>query len=159
MIEATIIGVEKISEKLKQLPPAAGAAGVEQATNYLLGVIENREIPPYQYIGREVIPWASEKQRRFVMMKIAKGEIVVPYKRGGKHAGIETEWHVEGSGMQMTVTNSAPGVDYVYGPKQAKRLGLIGWPKIPAIIDKYKSNIYQSFMRGVKKAMKDLGLQ
>lgn len=164
--------IERVQKKLAALPPAAISAGDIQATNYLLSVLINKEVPPYKYIPRSQVPWKSDKQRRYVMMMVRKGVISVPYQRQGKSTDYSTAGQVNGAGVQgswllainkntnqATITNKKPYAYWLYGQQQSRRHALIGWKKMSAILAEYEKRIYESFMRGVRKAIRDLNLQ
>jgi hypothetical protein len=91
------------------------------------------------------------------MAAIRSGRIEIPFNRGGAY-GIQSQWHISGSGAKVTLSNSSPGAKWVYGEGQPRQLGLVGWEKVTAIIAKYRSNIYSSFARGVNNAIKKMGL-
>jgi hypothetical protein len=162
-----ITDLTRIQNKLAQLPPQAIDAGLEMAGNYLLNVLVNKEIPPYSYVSRAEAygdmgfgpGWFSDKQRRYVMAAIHDGRITIPYDRGGTY-GIQSRWRIEGAGAQRTLTNDSPGAPWVYSdPKPPRQLAMVGWLGMELIIEKYKTNLYQSFMRGVNNAITKLGLK
>jgi hypothetical protein len=65
----------------------------------------------------------SDKQRKYVMAAIARGDITVPYRRGSaKSAGSESlqnAYRVNKEGTTVTLTNAASYVNFVIGNNQA----------------------------------------
>ena len=168
----SIADIERVKKKLLALPKAAGIAGTTQATNYLLAVLVNKEVPPYKHIPRSLVPWKSDKQRRYVMMMIRNGTFNVPYQRAGRSTDFGTGGIVNGAGVQgswlmkiskdtgyASLTNKKPYAAWLYGRRQSRRHALIGWKKMTRILSEYEQRIYDSFLRGVRKAIRDLGLQ
>jgi hypothetical protein len=160
----SITDLERIQKKLAQLPKAVGDAGVEQGSNYLIGVLVNKEMPPYQYVSRKAAygqTFQSDKQRRWFWWAVKTGKILFPihYVRRSPAGGLAAAWKILGSGQARTLTNTEPSAVWVYSQRQAKQLALVGWKKITVILKQYEKNIYDSFMRGAKKAIRDLGLQ
>lgn len=157
----------KIQAKLEQLPPKVGAAGMAAGAGYLLNVLVNKEIPPYKYIPRSQVPWASDKQRRYVMAAIRRGDIEIPYVRSGKSTSFGTDGEVQGQGVQgdwefntneqgrSYLTNRKQYAHWLYGEDQSKRHGLIGWKKITQILSEYTRNIVAAFQRGVNTYIKN----
>jgi hypothetical protein len=160
-IDFKISGMDRIVDRLKKLPDAVGDAGVEQASKYVLNVLVNKEIPPYRHVTRAQAygsTFSSDKQRRFFFAALRDGRIVVPYQRRGKSGGVQSAWEIHGSGKQVTITNGDPGAKWIYSEMQANLNRMIGWLRVSQILDKYSKQIYQSFERGVKSALKKLGL-
>ena len=158
----TIIDIDRIREKLKALPPAAGDAGVEQASNYLINVLVRKEIPPYKYVSRREAygrTFQSDKQRRWFFWALRSGKLVIPYRRRSPRGGLAASWIITGSGMERKLENRLPAAYWVYSQNQAKQLGLAGWKRISAILSQYEKNIVASFERGVRSAIARLGLQ
>jgi len=65
----------------------------------------------------------TDKQRKYVMAAIARGDITVPYRRGSaKSAGSESlqnAYRVNKEGTTVTLTNAASYVNFVIGNNQA----------------------------------------
>jgi hypothetical protein len=169
--EIKLEGFEKIQARMKELPKEVGNAGLAAASSYFVGVLVNKEVPPYKYIPRSQVPWVSEKQRRYVMAAISRGEIDIPYQRAGKSSvfgeradvqitGIQGDWNINVAAQSraITITNNKPYAKWLYGSDQARRAGLIGWKKMTRILAEYEKKIVQAFERGVVTAIKKLGL-
>lgn len=80
------------------------------------------------------IQWTSAKQRRYVMMKIRKGEIQAPYVR--THA-VSRGWNydvtvVEGDYTEVSLSNKASYFRFVEGINQQRFHANTGWLSAPA---------------------------
>lgn len=154
LIGVDISGEKELVSKLNKLPKEAQDFGVETANTYILDLM--RIYAPYQYISRKILGWASERQRKFVMAKISKGEIDVPYKRT---QGLRNNWKTVGEGKNQIVVNETPSAQYVMSEgKQSHRFSLMGWETEVTRINTHMPKILQKFEEGVKKAIKKLGL-
>jgi hypothetical protein len=164
-------GFDKIEKRLAELPAAIGGAGLAAASSYFIGVLVNKEVPNYKYISRTQAPWASEKQRRYVMAAIKRGDIEIPYRRAGRYStfgvnedvqvtGIQGEWNIDVSGnpRRVSITNTKSYAHWLYGSDQARRAGLIGWKKMTRLLMEYEKNIVAAFERGVKTAIRKSGM-
>lgn len=60
--------------------------------------------------------WASEKQRRYVMAAIRRGDIKVPYRRTGNLANRWASYKVRDA--EWVITNRAPYSVYVVGQRE-----------------------------------------
>jgi len=160
-INVTVTGLDHIRARLEELPDAVGNDGVEAADNYLLNILISKEIPPYRYVSRRQAygrTFFSDRQRRFVMAGIRSGKITIPYKRGGKTSGIQSQWKIIGTGKSAYLENDAPGAIYLYSEMQANQPRLVGWKRIETIVDAYTKKIGDAFERGARKAIRRLGL-
>lgn len=101
----------------------------EQVAHY--GALSLKEsYPAYKYVSRaEAYPdapagpgWFSDRQRRYVMAKMRKGEIAIPYQRTDT---LKQGWQSTGVGIKNTVPYSR----YVQGSmSQSQHENLVGWP-------------------------------
>lgn len=108
-------------------------AGAEE---FRLVLVES--YPPVQ-LPRPPYPWESERQRRYVIMAIRQGLIIVPHQRTGAHGrgwdvGAESpnRWHVR---------NINPVATYIQGGRQSNYMKMLGWQKIPAVYTKHAERI------------------
>lgn len=65
----------------------------------------------------------SDKQRKFVMAAIARGDITVPYQRGSSKtkgsASLQSSYRVYKDATGISLSSHAPYVNYVVGDQQA----------------------------------------
>lgn len=165
-IDVSVTGLDKVMKRLEKLGPEAGAAGTVAATNYLLNVIENKEIPESKSVFRGSrtmaygVPFFTEKQRRFFFWAVRNGVIDLPYKRRGKAGGMQSEWKVTGKGLSYRIYNTSRAAFFIYDDQhQARQLGLAGWNKIGQIVIDYLPKIVQAFVRGVNSYIKKSGMK
>lgn len=81
---------------------------------------EDKPSPP----GRGSMKFKSDKQRRFVMANISRGNITVPYKRGTGSTlkgsdELNRSYRVDLSGDEVTLASAASYAPYVVGDQQA----------------------------------------
>jgi hypothetical protein len=80
-----------------------------------------RDIPPPPPRGAMV--FKSERQRRFVMAAIKRGDIRVPYMRASSKstgsANLQASYRIANEGQSVILYNDAPYVQYVVGNQQA----------------------------------------
>lgn len=151
-----IAGSKELADKLDQLPPAAGDAGVESANDYIINV--EQTYIPYQHVSiSQQGGWASDKQRRYVMARIREGSISVPYRRTQT---LRKGWQRLGSGVNQIVVNQVPYAGYVKDiQSQSKGHMLGGWEVWQNEIRERAEEITRRFDAGVDKAMRKLGLK
>ena len=164
-VDITVTGMDKVMKRLATLGPEAGGAGIEASTNYLLNVIQNKEIPESKSIfegSRKMaygVSFFTARQRRYFFWALANGIIKQPYIRGGKAGGMQSEWMTTGSGLSYRIYNTSRAAFFVYDNQyQARQLGLAGWNKIGKIIVDYMPNIVKAFTRGVNTYLRKQGL-
>jgi len=146
-------GIPEIIQAMQDLPDAAADDGVEASNEYIINIM--RSYAPYQYVDRKQVPWASEKQRRYVMMMISKGNMGVPYQRT---QGLKQGWKAVGSGKDQIVVNEVPYAGYVMDNPQARRFSLMGWDTMMERLSDRIDRIVVTFEAGVSKALRRLGL-
>jgi len=156
MLDFNIVGMDKIADKLRRLPDAAADAGVEQADNYLLNVLIRKEVPPYKYVSYKQA-YGKPPPKGF-FYKLKHGLIDVPYIRRKGGEGVTGSWMISGAGRNAYLSNPDPAAKWLYSEDQARMMQLIGWRRVSQIIDKYTKQIVASFDRGVKSAIRRLGL-
>lgn len=97
-------------------------------------------------------PWVSEKQRRYVMAAIRRGEIEVPYRRTGN---IANRWRaVRVKPAQWKVENTAEHAHYVVGDRFGKRQARIHrgrWYLASDVIDKRLPQLRRIIERRINK--------
>jgi hypothetical protein len=145
-IAIDIQGLETVMMRLKKLPKEAMDEGVEAANEYLVNVMQ-------QYPPKPTAPfqWSSDKQRRYVMMKMRSEGYP------GRNQTLRNAWKTVGSGYQQMIVNETPYAQYVQGDQQIVGHTANGWSTIDNIIKKNKEWL-KKFEAGVKKAIHKLGL-
>lgn len=152
-------GIEELKKKLGKLPTEAQDAGADEVYDYLLNVL--RGYPPYKYVSRATgydgQPWFSEKQRRYVMAAINRGDITPgsPNRTQIMSKG----WKKHGTGRQAFLANEVPYAQYLMGDDtQSRHMQKIGWKTLAEVTKERLDKIIAKFDAGVKKAIKRLGL-
>jgi len=157
MISVSVRGIEKLQAFFKSIPVELRKLAVKTGSEYLVGDDTHglKHMVPYKYVSRASAygeTFKSDKQRRYVMAKIKSGEITpgVENRTGSVSAG--WGYKLQGAGYGSTISNSAPGAQWVYGDdSQAKQLGMVGHRKMSEVI---KTNI-DGAMLAVRKAISD----
>ena len=111
--------------------------GMVQAGGYLVGMMAN--YPPYMYVK---LPFASEKQRRYVMAMIRAGVIKIPYQRTGvlqRSIGLS----IENDGMRVSVGTNLPRAKWNLGDEQALRHRITGWRTAQTVGEREGGNAFQ----------------
>ena len=152
-----VTGTEELIAKLNRLPPEAQDQAVEDVNKYLLNVL--RAYPSYNYVSFKQAygGWFSEKQRKYVMARIAEGTI----KPGmpNRSQRFAQGWKVVGYGRQSIIANETPYGRYlVDDTAQARMPAKIGWKKLKDTVKQRMGRIIEKADAGVKKALRKLGL-
>lgn len=97
-------------------------ATVEEQAPLMLADFKEEPGPP-----KRPIVWTSEKQRKYVMMKLARKEM--KHERTHRHSeGWKYEViYVPGSISSVEVYNEVPRIEYVEGYRQQAWLATTGW--------------------------------
>lgn len=151
---------KQVIRQLERIPPAL-IPEVEMAiANYLLNVIIKQEIPPEKRVTRRSVygvPFKTPKMRRWFFWALAHSLIDVPYRRRGKHGGIQTQWHIVQEDKSLTLRNDDPAAKYVYGDDtQNKLIKAIGWKVISTIVQERLKNLGGVAKRAADKALKSV---
>ena len=102
---------------------------------------------PYQYVSRaDAYPDAPYKpgyfsaaQFRFVMARLASGEMSIPYNRTGE---ISAAWRVDGKLSKARAVNTHEKAPYVFGNEsQSRHESAAGWQKVGARLEQYSNQI------------------
>ena len=152
----SVDGLKEIQAKLDKLPEAAADAGVDSANAYLLNIM--RINASKNYVTRKAAygqSFQSDKQRKWFFASLNDGTLKIPYTRT---QGLSKGWQIEGSGRLSFLSNSAPGADYVIGQGQSRHEALVGWKKVDNTLKEHLERIIRAFDAGVKKAIRQLGL-
>lgn len=155
----SIDGEKEIARQLAKLPPEASDAGIDEASDYLVNVLQT--YPPKKYVSRKAaygVTFFTPKQRRFFFAALADGRISVPYKRKNMRGGLQSGWKQVGKGQRSFIANETPYADLVMGDGQSRHPQAIGWKRVDLIIKDRMGKIVEKFEVGVKNAIRKLGL-
>ena len=149
-----VLNVDKVARWLVELPTIALDTAADAILDYWRGVLRNpANYSAYRYISRaEAYPdsvndprwrvpnadgsmpkpvpgYFSPAQHRYVMARLSKGEINIPYQRTNRLA---TSWDKVGEGVNGFLVNSAPYASYVIDPAgQSRHEQRVGWWTAP----------------------------
>jgi hypothetical protein len=151
-----ISGNKEIADKLGGLYAAVADAGVEEANDYI--VRAERLYPPYAHIPISAVGgFVSDRQRRYVMAKIASGEITPG--RSNRTQRLAQGWGVIGEGVNQIVVNEVDYAPYVVGDREQTQMHMLqNWSITSLFLRERMSEIVRHFDAGVKNAIRKLGL-
>lgn len=156
-----MLQINRLIKKFGELSEEMLDIACEAEGKYLL-LQFRKSIPAYRHIYREeAYPptgWQSERQRRYVMAAIRRGEIKIPYKRRSPKGGLVTQWFMEGKGQNLHLVNNAPHASLVYGEDQARLLQLAGWRRASQLLDGMEGKSTDAAARAITKLIKDKDL-
>jgi hypothetical protein len=162
----TVEGLEQLQHRITSLPDEAKAEILDSVSAYSIQVLR-AEQPPYRYVSRARaygrqkggMGWFSDKQRRYVMAKIRRGEIHIPYGRTGKLA---RGWTAVRTKERVTFGNKTVYAPYVIGfAAQSRHEKLVGWKMITDTLRKlsFQSVSFRKVcMDAVQRAIRKLQL-
>lgn len=111
-LKATQLGLEKY-EQLTEIVSMA------LANEVMAKLKQDTPRPP----APGAMKYKSEKQRKFVMAAIARGDITVPYRRGSAKtsgsASLQSSYRVYKDATGISLSSNAPYVNLVVGNQQA----------------------------------------
>ena len=141
MIQLNIKNIAQIRQFLNDLPPGVKNVGNEAATKYVVGDMSHglKHYVPYKYISvKQAGGWRSDRQRRYVMMMIKRGEIDPGYPH--RTGAMQRAWdYKREGGSNFRISNPLDYVKYVMGDtEQSRGHKLRGWRKVSAVV---KNNI------------------
>lgn len=142
-----ISGVTTIQERLKRLPKLAKDMGVETANEYIVDVMKTYPPKPTR-----PFVWSSDKQRRYVMMKMKQAGFP------GRSQALRNGWKAVGKGYNQIVANEEPHAEFVQGDKQIIGHFTNNWQTVAMKLKYNGKEILKKFDAGVKKALKMLKL-
>lgn len=155
-----ITGIDEIKTKLAKMPAAVADAGVEEANDYLRGVLQ--KYPPSKYVTRKAaygFSFFTARQRRWFFWALKNGVIEVPYRRTNR---LSNAWELLGRGRNQIIVNEAPGAQFVQGHwrgQQSRHENKVGWKGINVVIEERMKQILNAFTLGAGKALKKLRLK
>lgn len=158
MITITSRGIPELQAWLKSLSKGVVDVATKAVANYIVGDNTHglMQEPSYKYVnryagfpglsyqsktGKTVPGWASEKQHKYVMAAISRGEI----KPGqdNRTGNLTGSYRYAGQGARYSITNDVPYAKYIVGGQQTRMHKLIGWRTM--------SEVAKSNMKGAMK--------
>jgi hypothetical protein len=165
MLKITSRGIPELQAWLNSLSKEVVDTATKAVANYIVGDNTHGLMhePYYKYVNRyagfpnlfyttstgKIVPgFASEKQHRYVMAAIARGEIK-PGVENRSH-DLTNSFRYAGQGARYSITNEVPYAKYVIGGQQTRMHELIGWRKMS---DVAKSNLAGAFKYAKQKLL------
>ena len=138
MIKFRVRGLEEFKGYIDSLQRNLRGKATEWVSDWLIGNGSRglKHYPPYKYVTRKSAygqTFQSDKQRRYVMARIADGTIDpgAPHRTGRLQRG----WTRIGSGVRTRIVNEEPHALYVMDTQgQARQPAKVGWRKVAEII-------------------------
>ena len=152
-----IAGLDDLMVKLNKLPDVVQDHAIDEANKYMLNVL--KLYPPYRHVTMKQAygGFISEKQRRYVMARIAEGTIRPGMPNRSQR--FASSWKVVGYGRNSIIANETPYGPYLVGDSsQSSMHQKIGWKKLGDTIKQRMTQIISKAEAGVKKAIRILGL-
>ena len=130
-------GLEEFRIYLHNLTRRLRGKAVEWISDWLIGDSSHgfKHYVPYRQVTRQAAygrTFESDKQRRYVMARIAEGTIDpgFPHRTGRMQRG----WVKRGAGVRTTIENTEGYTDYVMGRGQARLNKMVGWRQVADVI-------------------------
>lgn len=153
-------GVPELMRVLSDMPTAIQDAVIPDMAEYLRDRM--RQYSPYQYVSYKSAygGWKSDKQRRYVMAAIRRGDITPGVPR--RTQTLANGWQVIGNDRNAILANEVPYSPYVQGEssgQQARLPALAGWQGIDKVIPQEDNNLLKRAIRATNRAIRKLGLK
>lgn len=158
MIRITIRNIEPIKDRIDVIKHGFRGVAVHAANVYLIGNDQRglRHYVNYRYVSRKSAfgqTFKSDRQRRFVMARIAEGSITPG--RSNRTNGIKEGWIIQGSSTQERIVNAVPGVNYVFGKQQSRQIQKVGWRKTTDIIQTNIAGMARAAQLAINKLIQE----
>jgi len=151
----------RIAKWIEKLPSGARDLASQTIANSVVNYMRMYE--DYAYVSRaQAYPsapagpgWFSDKQRRYVMAAIRRGEIQIPYART---MTLQAGWQVrsEGNG-NYKISNIARYAQYVQGDgTQSRHEAMVGWKTVSQKVDDNQNRIMADARNAVRAAVRQL---
>lgn len=122
------VDMDGVPALLDRLRGNVGAkAGVREAAEYL-----RKKAAEPAPVRRQKQPFKTDKQRRYVMMAIRKGLIIMPYSRTGA-LGKGWRKEIRDNDMTAVVFNNSPAAVWVHHPRRQARYHRGNWETVEEI--------------------------
>lgn len=150
-----VAGIEELRREFGNWPGVIQDEVIDSANAYILKNI--KKYPPYKYVPFKTAygGWFSEKQRRYVMARIAEGTIKpgMPNRSNRLAQG----WKVIDRGTQSIIVNEVPYAGYVMGDRtQARMHQKIGWDTLGDWVNNHMGGIVKAAREGLTNALRKL---
>lgn len=148
-------GIDEIRREFGNWPKIIQDDVIDEVNKYILANV--KKYPPYKYVSFKQAygGWFSEKQRRYVMARIAEGAIKpgMPNRSNRLAQG----WKVIDKGTQSIIVNEVPYAGYVMGDgSQARMHSKIGWKTLREWIRSNMGGIITAARQGLSVALRKI---
>lgn len=149
----------KTYDAIKRLEQSRGmVAGLSAAALYLKGKLA--VYPARKTVSRKSVygrSFASDAQRRFVMMLIRRGD--VPYRRGGSRESesFGRRWSTQSQrgGLEQVIGNNASYARYLMDDEEQSRYhAAVGWRKVGDIVNRERGEVIRIVQSGVDRDLR-----
>jgi hypothetical protein len=166
-IRQPVRNIDKVQAFLREVPRGTVKPALNAIAVYLIGDERHglRHSPPYKYVSRaraygqvsDAPPgYFSWKQFRYVMAKIASGEITpgVPQRTG--ETGAAYGYHETNNGYGVTIDNPKTSAYYTqHDTGQARQPALVGWRKVSKNIQDNIKGALHNGMLAINRWLKE----
>ena len=150
-----VFGIEELRREFGNWPKIIQDGVIDSANQYIIKNV--KKYPPYKYVTFQQAygGWFSEKQRRYVMARIAEGTIKpgMPNRTNRFAQG----WKIIDKGTQSIIVNEVPYAGYLMGDgTQARMHTKIGWDTLSKWINNNMSGIINAARQGLVNALRKI---
>lgn len=148
-----VVGIEELRREFGNWPKEIQNQVIDSVNRFVIKSI--KKYPPYRYIPFKQAygGWFSEKQRRYVMARIAEGSIRPGQPNRTNRFG--QAWKIIDKGTQSIIVNELPYAGYLMGSgTQARMHQKIGWKTIPEWISNNMGGIVKAAREGLVNALR-----
>ena len=149
MLKVQIKGIPEIKAFLQKVALGFKNTATYAVAEYLIGDESHglKHAPYYKHInryagfpeasyisstGKTVYGWHSEKQHKYVMAAIARGDIVPG--QDNRTGNLQDNWQIGGEAPRYVLENKTSYAGYVQGNQQTRMHSLIGWRRFGQVI-------------------------
>jgi hypothetical protein len=163
MINIKIKNLEEVRAFLRTIPLGVKNIAGKAAADYLVGNEQHglKHYPPYKHVSYKEAygGFLSDKQRRYVMARIAEGTIDPGYSESnGYH---RDAWHVTGEPPRYIIRNDVGysgylvGDDFTGGNQQSHMMKLKGWRTVGKNLSDNMTGAFRAAIMAVNKWMRE----
>jgi hypothetical protein len=148
-------GILELQREIGNWPKVIQDEVIDEVNKYVVKSI--KKYPPYRYVTFKQAygGFFSDKQRKYVMARIAEGSIKPgqPNRTGRFAQG----WKVIDKGTSSMIVNEVPYSGYLMGDgSQARMHSKIGWKTISKWLQSHMNKIIDSARQGLVKAVRKI---